>query len=66
MFNAEKRHGPPRNRIGSLIGAGTIDHGNVGFRGGLRIEAVRNPVALTRTRGTGIMGDIDGQELERS
>ncbi|MGC1819201.1 MAG: polymer-forming cytoskeletal protein [Casimicrobiaceae bacterium] len=38
MFDRKKRHAPPRKRIDSLIGAGTVVHGNVEFRGGLRID----------------------------
>jgi cytoskeletal protein CcmA (bactofilin family) len=38
MFDRKKRHAPPQKRIDSLIGAGTIVHGNVEFRGGLRID----------------------------
>ncbi|MHB8725572.1 MAG: bactofilin family protein [Casimicrobiaceae bacterium] len=38
MFDRKKRHAPPQKHIDSLIGAGTIIHGNVDFRGGLRID----------------------------
>src|SRR4029453_6704829 len=33
-----KKHPPPQKRIDSLIGAGTTVHGDVHFKGGLRID----------------------------
>lgn len=38
MFRSKKGHASPQKRIDSLIGAGTVVHGNVEFRGGLRID----------------------------
>ena len=38
MFRNKNGHAPPQKRIDSLIGAGTVVHGNVEFRGGLRID----------------------------
>src|SRR5262250_425260 len=37
MFE-RKKHTPPQKRIDSLIGAGTTVHGDVHFKGGLRID----------------------------
>ena len=34
----ERKKGTPQKRIDSLIGAGTVVHGNVAFSGGLRID----------------------------
>jgi len=38
MFRGKKGHAPPQKRIDSLIGAGTVVHGDVEFRGGLRVD----------------------------
>jgi cytoskeletal protein CcmA (bactofilin family) len=37
MFE-RKKHSPPQKRIDSLIGAGTVVHGDINFTGGLRID----------------------------
>ena len=37
MFE-RKKHSPPQKRIDSLIGAGTVVHGDLNFTGGLRID----------------------------
>ena len=37
MFD-RKKHAPPQKRLDSLIGAGTIVHGDIEFTGGLRID----------------------------
>ena len=37
MFT-RKKHTPPQKRIDSLIGAGTVVHGDIRFSGGLRID----------------------------
>jgi cytoskeletal protein CcmA (bactofilin family) len=37
MFE-RKKHSPPQKRIDSLIGAGTVVHGDISFTGGLRID----------------------------
>ncbi len=36
MFN--RKHSKPQNRIDTLIGAGTVVEGNIGFSGGMRID----------------------------
>jgi cytoskeletal protein CcmA (bactofilin family) len=42
----ERKKPPPPKRIDSLIGAGTVVHGDVTFAGGLRVDgAVRGKVA---------------------
>ncbi len=38
MFERKKKHAAPQKRIDSLIGAGTIVHGDINFAGGLRID----------------------------
>jgi cytoskeletal protein CcmA (bactofilin family) len=50
MFERRKAR-RPQKRIDSLIGAGTVVHGNVMFAGGLRIDgAVDGKVTTATTR----------------
>ena len=65
MFERRKAR-PPQKRIDSLIGAGTVVHGNVMFAGGLRIDgAVDGKVATANNApGTLVISEharVDGE-----
>ena len=65
MFERRKSR-PPQKRIDSLIGAGTVVHGNVMFAGGLRIDgAVDGKVATANNApGTLVISEharVDGE-----
>jgi cytoskeletal protein CcmA (bactofilin family) len=66
MFRSKKGHAPPQKRIDSLIGAGTVVHGNVEFRGGLRIDGQveGNVTTVGGESGTLVVSEearVDGQ-----
>ena len=61
-----KKHSTPQKRIDSLIGAGTVVHGDVTFTGGLRIDGQvqGNVVAADGEPGTLVVSEqaqIDGE-----
>ena len=61
-----KKHSPPQKRIDSLIGAGTVIHGDISFTGGLRIDgAVRGNVRSAKGNpGTLVISEqarVDGE-----
>lgn len=65
MFE-RKKHTPPQKRIDSLIGAGTIVHGDINFTGGLRIDGQvhGNVVASDGEPGTLVISEqarVDGE-----
>jgi cytoskeletal protein CcmA (bactofilin family) len=51
----EKKKSPPQKRIDSLIGAGTIVHGDVTFSGGLRIDGTVHGKVATTDNGPGTL-----------
>jgi len=65
MFE-RKKHTPPQKRIDSLIGAGTVVHGDITFTGGLRIDGQvqGNVVASDGEPGTLVISEqarVDGE-----
>jgi len=59
MWQRKKKRPCPQKRIDSLIGAGTVIHGNVTFSGGLRIDGKvhGNVVAANGDPGTLVLGE---------
>jgi cytoskeletal protein CcmA (bactofilin family) len=65
MFE-RKKHTPPQKRIDSLIGAGTTVHGDVHFKGGLRIDGTveGNVISTAGEPGTLVISEqarVDGE-----
>lgn len=64
MFE-RKKHTPPQKRIDSLIGVGTTVHGDVTFKGGLRIDGtVEGNVVAEGEPGTLVISEqarVDGE-----
>jgi cytoskeletal protein CcmA (bactofilin family) len=54
MFERRKSR-PPQKRIDSLIGAGTVVHGNVMFAGGLRIDGAVDGKVTTANNAPGTL-----------